>query len=210
MKKQRPTYKKPAKKFDKARILEESKLVSIYGLKNKRELWKAKQIISSFRNSARKFFTDETGKEEIFAKLKRQGILKGDFGLDDILGLQVKDLLERRLQTIVYRKGLANSIRQARQLIIHNHIMVGDRVVSIPSYHVKVDEEPLVKYADNSPISDPNHPLRKAEAKEEEPEKKEGAEDKQEDAAEKLKEVDEAVEKSEPLPEEEETEDAEA
>ena len=167
MKKQRPTYSKPTKKFDKRRIVEEAELMRNYGLKNKKELWKAKQVISNFRNTARSLFTDDTGKDEFFAKLKREGIIKGDFELDDVLGLKVKDLLERRLQTIAFRKGLAQSVGQARQLITHGHIMVGDEVVSVPSYHVNVDEEKLVKFSERSPVADPEHPLRKAPEKEE-------------------------------------------
>ncbi|MBR9681800.1 MAG: 30S ribosomal protein S4, partial [Candidatus Altiarchaeota archaeon] len=186
---------------DKARLLEEGQLMSLYGLKNKRELWKAKAIISSFRNSGRKFFTDETGKDEVFAKLKKQGILKGDFGLDDLLGLTVKDLLERRLQTIVYRKGLAGSVSQSRQLITHGHIKVGDGAVTIPSYHVNVDEEAGVEYIDRSPIADPKHPLRQV-PEEETKEAEEKPADSAEVAEAKLKAVDKAIKSAKPTPEE--------
>lgn len=196
MKRQRPTFRKPTKKFDKNRLLAESKLMKTYGLKNKRELWKAKKIISSFRSSGRKFFTDETGKEETFAKLRKQGILKGDFVTDDLLGLTVKDLLERRLQTIVLRTGLAATIGQARQLITHGHIKVNEGAVTIPSYHVDVDEENTVAYMDSSPIADEEHPLRKA------PESKEAKIEEVEEGEKKLKAVEKEIETAKTTPEE--------
>lgn len=196
MKKQRPTFRKPTKKFDKNRLLAEGKLMKIYGLKNKRELWKAKQIISSFRNRGRKFFTDETGKEETFEKLTRQGILKGEFSVDDLLGLTVKDLLERRLQTIVFRMGLAGSISQARQLITHGHVKVNESAVTIPSYHVDVDEENKIAYMDRSPIADPEHPLRKS------PESKEATIEDVSEGEKKLEDVEKEVKTAKAVPEE--------
>ena len=172
MRRQRKTYERPFKRWDKARIIEEAKLMREYGLKNKRELWKARSIIRRFRAQARALFAKEQGREELFAKVKKLGLLRGDITLDDVLGLKVEDLLERRLQTLVYRKGLASTINQARQLIVHRHIAIGGRVVDVPGYIVTVDEEPLISYAPNSPLSNPEHPLRQA-GKEEKREKKE-------------------------------------
>ena len=166
MRRQRKTYERPFKRWDKARIIEEARLMRIYGLKNKREIMKARSIIRGMRARARQLFAREEGKEELFAKIKRLGLLKGDFTLDDVLGLKVEDLLERRLQTIVYRKGLANTIKQARQLIVHRHIAIGDRIVTVPGYLVTVEEEKLVRYAPSSPVASPDHPLRKVEVKE--------------------------------------------
>ncbi|HDR53291.1 MAG TPA: 30S ribosomal protein S4 [archaeon] len=191
MKQQKPTYSKPAKKYDKARITEEAKLVRLYGLKNKRELWKAKHVISGFRNAARKFFTDQTGKDELFAKLAREGIMKGEFTVDDVLSLKVNDLLERRLQTLVYRQGLAHSMEQARQVITHGHVTVNGRRVSVPGYRVNVAEEKTITYSPGSVLSDPEHPLRKGPKVEEEAKTETVSEvkaDKKSEESEKVKE----------------------
>ncbi len=179
MRKQRKTYVRPFKRWDKERIAEEARLVRDYGLRNKRELWKARKIISGFRERARSLFSQETGREELFNKIRRMGLLKGNITLDDVLGLKVENLLERRLQTIVYRKGLASTVKQARQIITHGHIAVGDRVVDVPGYFVDVEEEKQVRYAPGSPLNDPDHPLRKAKEPEKEEEVKENGEGKE-------------------------------
>jgi len=196
MRRQRKTYERPFKRWDKARIVEEAKLMREYGLKNKRELWKAKTIIRKFRAQARALFAREEGKEELFNKVKKLGLLRGNITLDDVLGLTVKDLLERRLQTIVYRKGLARTIKQARQLIVHRHIAIGGRIVDVPGYLVTVDEEKLIDYAPRSPLNNPDHPIRKAEVKVEkkEEEKKEKAEEVIDEEVEELVEGGEEVE----------------
>ena len=93
-------------------------------------------------------------------KLKKLGILHETAVLDDVLDLKVEDILERRLQTIVFRKGLAKSIYQARQLITHGHISINNRRVRSPGYLVPKEEEDKITYSPTSPLSDPNHPLR--------------------------------------------------
>lgn len=80
--------------------------------------------------------------------------------LDDVLDLTQEDILERRLQTVVFRKGLSKTIHQARQLITHGHIAVGDRRVTVPSYIVTTEEETQINYASKSPLSNQLHPLR--------------------------------------------------
>jgi small subunit ribosomal protein S4 len=162
MKRQRKTFARPTKRWDKARIDEEAKLLRDYGLKNKRELWKAKGVISKFRARARKLFGEETGREELFGKLLKLGISKKEATLDDVLGLTVEAILERRLQTLVLRKGLGQTPIQARQLITHRHIMLGGRVVDVPGYIVTVEEEKTIKYSSSSPVNDKDHPLHAA------------------------------------------------
>lgn len=161
MRRPRKTYARPTKRWDKSRIDEERQLVRDYGLKNKEELWKAKTVVSKFRSRARKQFTDETGKEELFARLRKLGIFRKEATLDDVLGLTVESVLERRLQTLVLRKGFASTASQARQLITHRHIMIGRRVVDIPGYIVTVSEEKELEYSPRSPLSDKDHPLHK-------------------------------------------------
>jgi small subunit ribosomal protein S4 len=98
--------------------------------------------------------------KELLARLKKLGIIHETAILDDVLDLTVEDILERRLQTIVFRKGLAKSIYQARQLITHGHIIIGDQRVTVPSYLVTREEEEKIAYAPDSPLANPSHPLR--------------------------------------------------
>ncbi len=164
-KKQKKKYEGPRFPWRSSVLQAELKLLGEYGLRNKRELWRHRTMLSKFRGIARSLLavpSDERKKLEsqLLGKLKRLGILHETAVLDDVLDLTVEDILERRLQTIVFRKGLAKSIHQARQLITHGHIVVGDRKVFSPSYLVLKDEEDKVGYAPTSPLSNPEHPLR--------------------------------------------------
>jgi small subunit ribosomal protein S4 len=145
-------YEKPKKLWDEARIGEEKGLKSQYSLKNMRELWVATQELKKYRREARRLLslTEEERKDDavkILAKLNKMGILKPDSPLDTVLSLNVKEFLDRRLQTIVLKKGLAKSMRQSRQLITHGFISVNGRRISAPSYFVSAAEESTVSYA---------------------------------------------------------------
>jgi len=164
-KRQRKKYETPRFPWRSDVLQEELKLVGQYGLRNKRELWRHKAMLSKFRGIARSLLgmpPEEKGKLErqLLDKLYRLGILPKDATSDDVLDLTVEDILERRLQTIVFRKGLSKTIHQARQLITHGHIAIGGRRVRSPSYLVPRDEEDLITYAPTSPLSNPNHPIR--------------------------------------------------
>lgn len=142
----RKKYSTPRHMWRKERIAEEKELKKIYGLKNSREIWKARFRLRKIRAEARKLLASsgeeaEKRKEMLIKSLSRIGLLKENATLDDVLGLKVTDILERRLQTMVHKKKLANTIKEARQLIVHKHIKVGDRIVNIPGYIVRVDEE---------------------------------------------------------------------
>ncbi|MBS7639511.1 MAG: 30S ribosomal protein S4 [Candidatus Bathyarchaeia archaeon] len=164
--------KKPKKKYETPRfpwrsdiLQNELVLLGQYGLRNKRELWRAKTMLSKFRGIARSILSMPVEKrakleETLLGKLKRLGILPENAVLDDVLDMTVEDILERRLQTIVFRKGLAKTPHQARQLITHGHIAVNNRVVFSPSYLVTREEEESVTYAPTSPLNRPDHPLR--------------------------------------------------
>ena len=104
----------------------------------------------------------KTLEKQLLSRLQRLGILSKKAVLDEVLDLSMQDILERRLQTLVFRKNLAKSIYQARQLITHGHITIEGKRVSAPSYLVLRDEEPKMNYAPTSLLSDPNHPLRKS------------------------------------------------
>ena len=156
-------YETPNHPFQGGRIAEERDLLGRYGLKNKEELWRAQSELRSYRREARNLLAQFGEGEEasnFLSRLKRYGILDEGDGLGDVLALDVTDLLERRLQTVVYRKGLANTAKQARQFVTHGHVVVGDQRVRSPSYTVEVGEEADIGYDQHSPLADELHPER--------------------------------------------------
>lgn len=133
-------YKRPRKPFDKVRFEGESILVKKYGLKNKREIWKTDSIVNKIRGRAKLLLTKtEKEQEKFIEKLRKQGFKVKDIA--DVLALKKEDYLKRRLQSIVVEKKLATQTRQARQFIVHKHILINGKVVNVPSYLVPVDEE---------------------------------------------------------------------
>jgi small subunit ribosomal protein S4 len=158
IKKPRKKYSRPKRHWDLALLMQELEIVGKYGLRNKRELWKAQSQLSSIRKRARALLAlpievRRAREKELLSSLNRLGLVGEDATLDDILNLKVEDILERRLQTIVYKKGLAKTPLQARQMITHRHIVVGDRIVTIPSYWVKKGEEEKVALRADSPFA---------------------------------------------------------
>ncbi|HYA32475.1 MAG TPA: 30S ribosomal protein S4 [Candidatus Bathyarchaeia archaeon] len=161
--KSRKTFDKPSHPWQGTRIGEEAELVKTYGLKSKREVWKVATTLRKYRREARKLLFDvqEVGERGEHAKfetqkfldrLKRVGLIKSDSSLDDVLTLANEDLIERRLQTHVHKQGLANSAKHARQLIVHGHIAVAGRRVTVPSYVVPTGEQALIGYYVGSPL----------------------------------------------------------
>ncbi len=166
---QKKKYVTPKKPFDSDRFHQELQLVGTYGLRNKRELWKHRTQLSSYRRQARQLLAlppdeREQREKELIDKLLREGIVRGSPTLDSILDLSLEDLLERRLQTIVFRKGLACSVYHARQLVTHGHIALDGVRVTTPSRIIQVEEEDRIGYAPQSPLNDPSHPARLAAA----------------------------------------------
>ena len=165
---QRKKWQGPSHPWQKQRILEEKRLLKEYGLKNKKEIWLAQTIARKWRAYARYLNARRAAGEDIreeekrfLDKLRRLGVLSEKAQLDDVLGLTVRDVLERRLQTMLVRKGLAKTMRQARQFIVHGHIMVNGQVVDAPGYLVKKDEEDKIEFVPYSPLANPDHPARK-------------------------------------------------
>jgi len=159
-KKPRKKWERPGHPWIKQRLIEEMELVGTYGLRNKRELWKAQTLLRKIRQRAKALLSlppevRKVREKELIRKLYKMGLLESENAtLDEVLGLNVSSILERRLQTIVYRKGLAKTIHQARQLIVHGHIAIGGRRVRSPGYLVSRDEEDLIDYAPTSPFRD--------------------------------------------------------
>jgi len=144
MKRFRKKYKRPRRPWDKKRLEEERNIMIEFGLRRKKELWRAEAELRKYRRMARELNARKDKEKEkiLIQKLYRLGLLSSPSAtLDDVLSLTVSDLLNRRLQTIVYKKGLANTIKQARQFIVHGHVKVNGRKIVYPSYLVSRDEE---------------------------------------------------------------------
>lgn len=138
-------YSPPEHPWRKDRIAQEYLLAGEYGLKNKREIWRARYIIKKFRRMIRalRSTNDPAKKNKITQDLKRlvverYGLLSNEDPIDKVLDLDEEDLLKRRLQTLVYMKGLARTIYQARQFIVHGHVRVDGRRIRSPGYLVPV------------------------------------------------------------------------
>jgi len=145
----RRVWQKPKRPLNYDLIMDELKILGTFGLKTKRELWKTQTELSRVRLQARSLLAlrqDERERKEpiLMQSLSKIGLVNEDSTLDDVLNLQVTDLLSRRLQTIAQKKLYFKTPYQARQAIVHGHIMIGDSVVTIPSYVVKTEEEAKV------------------------------------------------------------------
>lgn len=140
MKRKHKTYSKPKRPFDKIRIDEEAKIKKEFGLKNKKEIWKADARIKSIREKAKKLISaTQEEKKTLFDNLKKIGLNANSIA--DILSLDKKDYLNRRLQTIIVNKKFATTLKGARQLITHKKVLVDGNIVNSPSYIVPVELE---------------------------------------------------------------------
>ena len=159
-------YNTPSHPWQKVRIEEERTLIHQYGLKNKKEIWKANTKIRSMRRQARRLTAssgDEQAQKEkglLLSKLNRIGLLEQDSGLEDVLRMTAENILDRRLQTQVYLQGLASTAKQSRQLIIHGHISVDGAVTRVPGMIVTRLQEKNISYAPSSALNSDLHPVR--------------------------------------------------
>jgi small subunit ribosomal protein S4 len=161
----RRKYSTPSHPWNKARIEAERELAQLYGLQNKKEQWRMNSILKRYKDQAKKLIADTTKqgekeKKQMVEKLVRYGLVTPNAELDDILGIDIKNVMERRLQTLVFRRGLARTPKQARQFIVHRHITIGDKKITSPSYLVSKEEEPLIAFTAQSPLHDEAHPER--------------------------------------------------
>ncbi len=164
----RKKYDTPSHPWQEQRIHSENELVRKYGLKNKREIWKAETALRKYRGQARELLakvgTDDSQEKkevnQLLTHLTRYNILPLNSTLDDVLALETEAILARRLQTLTYLKGLANTPKQARQLIVQGHIAIGENRITIPSYRISKKEENDIGYASDSPLNDLSHPAR--------------------------------------------------
>jgi small subunit ribosomal protein S4 len=164
----RKKYVTPSHPWQEDRIKKENEFLKKYGLKNKREVWKAETRLRKYRGQARELLAkidtgDAQSKKEsnqLLIYLSKMNILPPKSTLDDVLTLNIESILSRRLQTLTYLKGLANTPDQSRQLISHGHITIGNRRVTVPGYLVTKDEEGEIGYTSDSPLNDTMHPAR--------------------------------------------------
>ncbi|XP_047472412.1 40S ribosomal protein S9-like [Penaeus chinensis] len=153
-------YSTPRRPYEKSRLDQELKLLGEYGLRNKRELWIVKMLLAKIRKAARELLTlDEKDPRRLFQgnallrRLVRTGVLEESrMKLDYVLGLKNEDFLERRLQTQVFKLGLAKSIHHARVLIKQGHIRVRKQVVNVPSFIVRLDSQKHIDFSLKSPF----------------------------------------------------------
>ena len=165
--KSRKTYQTPRHPWRKEQLEEELRLLGDYGLRNKRELRRHETQLSEIRGIARTLLgATEQQRAQLetnyLKRMSRLGILPETANVDNILDLSVKDLMERRLQTMVHRTGLARTVHQARQFVSHGHISIGGDIVSIPGYLVRKDEESRITFHAASPVANSQHPARVA------------------------------------------------
>jgi len=147
----RKKYKSPKRPWNRGRILSERDLLEKYGLTSKKELRVMNAIIAKKRDAVKQLLAAEQevaekGKKAIIDSLNRIGIVSQDANMSDVLGLNVTDILERRLQTLVCRQGLARTAKQARQFVLHGFISVNAKRVNVPGYIVKKEEENTIDY----------------------------------------------------------------
>ena len=164
-KKKHKLYTTPKRPYDIANLEEELKLVGSYGLRNKRELWRKRTELSTYRRRAREMLSIdpvERAEEQrvLIGKLHRLGLIPENGTLENVLTLNVQAFLDRRLQTMIYRKGMAKSLYQARQLITHGHVVIDGKKVKAPGYNVSLADEESLDYSTSSPIYSKTHPMR--------------------------------------------------
>src|SRR3989338_4872793 len=144
----RRKFSRPRMLWDTKLIEEDKAILSEYGLRRKHEIWKTKEAVRDFRRRAREINAskDKNKEKVLIEKVNRLGFIKTN-SLDDILSIDIKNILERRLQTIVFKK--------ARQLITHGHIAIDGRRTTFPSYIVPTAEENKVNFYGNFSLKEP-------------------------------------------------------
>ncbi len=164
-KKLKKKYSTPNHPWIRAVIEADKILKQEFGLVKKKEILIASSFLRKYKRLAKALIATKTAqalkeKEQILTKLKRLGILASDASLDQILTLETKDVLNRRLQSVVYRHGLARTMKQARQFVTHRHIRIGADEFTSPSYLVSLEEEQHLKISEQSILAKEDHPER--------------------------------------------------
>ncbi|HLD33930.1 MAG TPA: 30S ribosomal protein S4 [Candidatus Nanoarchaeia archaeon] len=161
----RKKYETPMHPWRSANIEAERAVKREYALKNKQELWRMAAVLRNFKNQAKKLIAQQgtqadLERKQLLSRLERLGLLPTGAKLDSVLSLQTKDILDRRLQSFVFKQGIARSIKQARQFITHYHIAINGKIVSAPGYIVTKADENTIQVRQTSSLVNPDHPER--------------------------------------------------
>lgn len=157
-KKIRRKYNTPKHPWEEERIEKDKITLENYALKNKKEIWKMQAVLKKYTEHAKRLANSgseqaKKEKEQMIGKLFKLGLVNKNADVDDVLSLNIENVLDRRLQTLVYKRGMANTPKQARQFIVHGHIFIDDRKVNVPSYLVDTNEENKIKFKDGSNLT---------------------------------------------------------
>jgi small subunit ribosomal protein S4 len=164
-KKQRKKYTTPSHPWQEERLEEEKEFLKSFGLKNKKEIWKINSVLKKFTQQAKKLVAStgsqsEIEKKQLMSRLVSLGLIEEAAHLEDVLTITPKNIMERRLQTIVHKKNLSRSIKQARQFITHQHIAIGGKLITSPAYLVTKDEETKLNFLPSSSLVNQDHAER--------------------------------------------------
>jgi small subunit ribosomal protein S4 len=173
----RKKFSGPSHPWQKERIEEEKGLLKEYGLKNKTEIWKTTSKLRNFKKQTKNIIRTKTKQSEkekvqLLTKLISLGLIQENTNIEEVLGLAIKNILERRLQTLVFRKGLARSMKQARQFITHRHILVNNKKITSPCFLVSKNLEDKILFSNSSSLFSPEHPERVQQKKTQEKKEK--------------------------------------
>ncbi len=165
IKKPKKKYLTPAHPWILAEIEEGKQLKKEYGLRQRKEILIAKSFLKKYKDRAKHLIADSSlqgqkEQQQLLSKLQRLGLLKPDARLDDVLSLTLNHILERRIQTVLHRKGMSRSAKQARQFITHRHVTVGGKEITSPSYLLSTQEEAQLSFKGNSVFTNADHPER--------------------------------------------------
>lgn len=163
--KPRSKVRGPGHPWNKIRIDEEKIIMRDYGLRNKKEVWKVSSLLTHYKENAKRLVGAKTEQSEIekqflLKKLVSLGVIGTGAQLDDVLGLTLRNILDRRLQSIVFKKGFSRTIKQARQFIVHDHVTINGKKITSPSYIVPLAIEESVGFLPNSNLANEEHPER--------------------------------------------------
>ncbi len=164
----RKKFEGPNHPWQRARLEKEAILKENYGIRRKTEIWKMNTILKNFKKQAKKLIAmagaqADIEKKQLVNRLNRLGLIEKDATMDNILGLTIENLMDRRLQSKVLAMGMARTPMQARQIIVHGHICANDNVVDSPSYFVLTGDK--ISYTKTSKFNNPSHPERNKELK---------------------------------------------
>ena len=188
-KKQKKKYSRPKHPWKKERIEQETELAKQYGLRRKNEIWKMNSFLRNMLIRAKTIIGSSTKQSEIeklqlLRKAHSLGLIEKNSKIEDVLNINVKNVMDRRLQTLLVKKSMAKTMEQARQFIVHGHINVGDKKITSPSYLVNIAEESRMAFYGSSPLSSAEHaeraPKKEAPKKAAKEKKEEAKEEKQE------------------------------